>query len=424
MMLFFKAEMSSLEVETAALQDNSYQRKRVKTRQSKNRTTMELSYILNELGEDRELYYNAVAPPILQTSNFACKTVDDMRRMLQNEAESYLYTRGNNPTVTMLEQKLAALEGAEHAIAFGSGIAAVSAAVLSQLNAGDHVVCIEKPYGWTNVLMKRFLPRFGVEITMVDGTDTENYRRAIRPNTKLLYMESPNSFTFELQDIAAITALAKQHGCSTIIDNSFASPLYQNPIQFGVDLVVHSCTKYIGGHSDTMGGIICGSREMINRIFEREYMTLGAILAPNDAWLLLRGLRTLPVRMERVAASTRQVVAWLEEHPKVERIYYPFSPSHPQYELARRQMKSNTGQFTIALKTEDIRQVDNFCNSLQHFLMAASWGGHESLIYPAAAYYSNGTHKGKVDFNLVRFYIGLEDPDYLIRDIEQALAAI
>lgn len=382
---------------------------------------MELSYILNELGEDRDLYFNAVAPPIVQTSNFACKTVDDMRHMLQHEAESYLYTRGNNPTVTMFEKKMAALEGAEHAIAFGSGIAAISAAVLSQLKAGDHVVCVEKPYGWTNVLMKRFLPRFGVEVTMVDGTDTENYRRAIQPNTKLLYLESPNSFTFELQDIEAITALAKGHGCSTIIDNSFASPLFQNPLHMGVDLVVHSCTKYIGGHSDTMGGVICGSRAAINQIFENEYMTLGAILSPHDAWLLLRGLRTLPVRMQRVAETTRTVVAWLEQHEKVEKIYYPFLPSHPQYELAKKQMRNNTGQFTIALRTNDIKKVDLFCDSLQHFLMAASWGGHESLIYPAAAYYTHGSHKGKLDFNLVRFYIGLEDADYLIRDIEQAL---
>lgn len=385
---------------------------------------MELSYILNELGEDRELYFNAVAPPIIQTSNFACKTVEDMRQLLQHEAEAYFYTRGNNPTITMLEKKLAALEGAEHAIAFGSGIAAVSAAVLSQVNAGDHIVCVKKPYSWTNALMQRFLPRFGVEVTMVDGTDPDNYRHAIRSNTRLLYMESPNSFTFELQDIAVITALAREHNCSTIIDNSFASPLHQNPIKFGVDLVVHSCTKYIGGHSDAMGGVICGRRETINKIFEREFMTLGAVLAPQDAWLLLRGLRTLPVRMERIAATTRKVVGWLEQQPQVERILYPFLPSNPQYELAQRQMTNNSGQFSIALKTDDLKKVDRFCDSLQHFLMAASWGGHESLIYPAAASYNSGNYKSSLNFNLVRFYIGLEDADYLIRDIEQALATI
>ncbi|MBC5993573.1 PLP-dependent transferase [Pontibacter sp. SD6] len=385
---------------------------------------MELSYILNELGEDRELYFNAVAPPILQTSNFAARSVADLRHMLQHEPEAHLYTRGNNPTVTILEKKIAALEGAEHAIAFGSGIAAVSAAVLSQVNTGDHVVCVKKPYTWTNTLMKRFLPRFGVEVTMVDGTDPENYRNAIKLNTRLLYLESPNSYTFELQDIAAVVAIAKEHNCKTIIDNSFASPVNQNPIAFGVDLVVHSCTKYIGGHSDTMGGIVCGSRETINRIFEREYMTLGAILSPHDAWLLIRGLRTLPVRMERIAASTSKVVDFLVKHPKVEKVHFPLLSSHPQYNLAQKQLRNNTGQFSVLLKTENIKKVEAFCDRLQHFLMAASWGGHESLIYPIAASYTDHGLKPTLPFNLVRFYIGLEDPEYLIRDIEQALEEI
>ncbi|GAB3197823.1 cystathionine beta-lyase/cystathionine gamma-synthase [Pontibacter aydingkolensis] len=385
---------------------------------------MELSYILNELGEDRELYFNAVAPPILQTSNFAASTVADLRRMLQNEAEAHLYTRGNNPTVTILEKKIAALEGAEHAIAFGSGIAAVSAAILSQVSAGDHIVSVKKPYFWTNALMNKFLPRFGVEVTMVDGTDPENYRNAIKHNTRLLYMESPNSYTFELQDIAAVAAIAKEHNCSTIIDNSFASPINQNPIAMGVDLVVHSCTKYIGGHSDVMGGVICGRRESINRIFEREFMTLGAILPPQDAWLLIRGLRTLPLRMERIAASTRQVVSFLDSHPKVEKVYFPFLPSHPQYKLAQKQLRNNTGQFSVLLKTDDIKRVEAFCDKLQHFLMAASWGGHESLIYPIAASYTEGGLKSSLPFNLVRFYIGLEDPEYLIKDIAQALEQI
>jgi cystathionine beta-lyase len=385
---------------------------------------MELSYILNELGEDRELYYNAVAPPIIQTSNFACKTVAEMREMLKHEPDVYFYTRGNNPTVTMLEKKMAALEGAEHAIAFGSGIAAVAAAVLSQVKAGDHVVCVKKPYSWTNTLMKSFLPRFGVEVTMVDGTDADNYTQALKPNTKLLYLESPNSFTFELQDIEAIVAIAKAHNCSTIIDNSFATPLYQNPIAMGVDLVVHSCTKYIGGHSDVMGGVICGKHETINKIFVQEYMTLGAILDPQAAWLLIRGLRTLPVRMERIAATTRKVVDYLKQHPKVDQILYPFLESNPQYELARKQLRNNTGQFTITLKTDDIAKVDLFCDSLKHFLMAASWGGHESLIYPVAASYNTGNYKSSLPFTMVRFYIGLEDPDYLIKDLEQALEKV
>lgn len=385
---------------------------------------MELSYILNKLGEDRDKYYNAVVPPIFQTSNFACKTVAEMRYMLQHEAEVHFYTRGNNPTVTILEQKLAALEGAEHAIVFGSGIAAVSAAVLSQVKAGDHVVCIQKPYTWTSALMRRFLPRFGVEVTMVDGTDAENYKQALRSNTTLIYLESPNSFTFELQDIAAVVEVAKAHSCSTIMDNSFASPLNQNPISFGVDLVVHSCTKYIGGHSDVMGGVVCGKRETINKIFEHEYMTIGAVISPNDAWLLLRGLRTLAVRMEKIARTTREVVEYLDSHPKVDKVLFPFLPSNPQYELANKQMRNNAGQFSIILRTQEIEKVDLFCDSLENFLMAASWGGHESLIYPVSASYSSGNYKSKLPFNLIRFYIGLEEPDFLIKDLEQALEKV
>ncbi|MDX5422816.1 MAG: aminotransferase class I/II-fold pyridoxal phosphate-dependent enzyme [Hymenobacteraceae bacterium] len=385
---------------------------------------MDLSFIINELGEERDQYYHAVAPPIIQTSNFASSTVAEMRYKLQHEPNEYLYTRGNNPTVTILEKKIAALEGAEHAIAFGSGIAAVSAAVLSQVKAGDHVVCTNYTYSWTKTLMHKFLARFGVEVSIVDGTDPENYRNAIKENTRLLYLESPTSFTFELQDIAAVVAIAREHNCSTIIDNSFASPLYQNPIKLGVDLVVHSCTKYIGGHSDVMGGIICGKREEINKIFVQEYMTLGAVLSPHDAWLLVRGLRTMPVRMERVAASTRAVVEYLAQHPKVEKVLFPFLPSHPQYELAQRQLKNNTGQFSILLKAQELDKIDLFCDSLQHFLMAASWGGHESLIFPMSATYTLPNQKSVLPPNMVRFYIGLEEPAYLIKDLEQALAKI
>ncbi|KAA9327334.1 trans-sulfuration enzyme family protein [Adhaeribacter soli] len=385
---------------------------------------MDLSYILNELGEDRELYFNSVAPPIIQTSNFSCKTVDALRNALQHESEVDFYTRGNNPTTDLLEKKVAALEGTEHALAFGSGIAAVSAAVMSQISAGDHIVTVAKPYSWTNTLMKKYLPRFGVEVTFVDGRDAANYEKAIKPNTKVFYLESPNSFTFELQDIAAVCAIAKRNNIVTIIDNSYATPLFQSPIALGVDIVVHAATKYISGHSDTMGGIICSTHETITKIFEAEFMTLGGIISPFNSWLLLRGLRTLPVRMERIAATTRQVVDYLVNHPKVQRVFFPFLPTDPQYELAMRQMRNNSGQFTIQLKTESIQEIDLFCDSLQHFLMAASWGGHESLIYPTAASYNSGNYKSELPVNLIRFYIGLEDPEYLISDLEQAFSKI
>ena len=296
----------------------------------------------------------------------------------------------------------------------------MAAAILLQVKAGDHVVCTQHPYSWTNTLLNKFLPRFGVETTLVDGTDAENYRRAIRPNTTLLYLESPTFFTFELQDIAAVTAIAKEHNCTTVIDNSYASTLHQNPIKMGVDLVVHSCTKYIGGHFDVMGGVVCGSQASISRIFEQNYMTLGAILASRDARLLIRGLRTLSMRMARIAVSTRQVVDYLVQHPKLEKVLFPILSTHPQHQLAKKQMCNNSGQFSILLKTGSIEKVELFCNSLRHFLMAASWSGHESPIFPVAANYTGDGPKPYLPFNLIRFYIGLEDPEYLKQDLAQA----
>jgi cystathionine beta-lyase len=380
---------------------------------------MDISYIINELGEDRELYFNAVAPPIMQTSNFGFREVATMREKIRLESEKAFYTRGVNPTVDILCKKVAALEGAESALAFASGAAAVAAAVMANINAGEHIISVAKPYNWTNKLFNSLLPRFGVATTMIDGTDPENFRKAIRPETRIIFLESPNSFTFEMQDIEAVVAIARAHNIITMIDNSYASPLYQQPIGMGVDISIHSATKYISGHSDTVAGIICGTKAMMEKIFYSEFMTLGGVVAPLNAWLLLRGLRTLPVRMERVSNSTVKVVEYLEQHPKIKEVLFPFSPNHPQYKLAQKQMKKPAGLFTIRLKAADVKEVELFCNSLARFLMAASWGGHESLIFPACASYP-ATVKSS-SFNLIRFYIGLEEPEVLIEDIEQAL---
>src|ERR1700712_2930851 len=216
---------------------------------------MELSYILNELGEDRDEYFNAVAPPIIQTSNFAFKNVAAFREALREEYYATLYSRENNPTVNMLRKKLAALDSAEYALVFGSGITAITVRILPLLQKGDHVVSVAKPYSWTIKLFERILPRFGIETTFVDGTDTSNFEKAIRPNTKLIYLESPNTFTYELQDLEAVAALAKSRNIITMIDNSYCSPLNQQPYLLGIDLAAQSATKFIGGHSDVVAGV-------------------------------------------------------------------------------------------------------------------------------------------------------------------------
>lgn len=382
---------------------------------------MDLSYIINHLGEERENYFRAAAPPIMQASNFAFPSVEEMRNSLAHEMDVPFYTRGANPTVAILRKKIAALEGAEECLIFSSGSAAIAAGVMSSVKAGDHIVCVAKPYSWTNKLLHNLLSRFGVESTMIDGTDPENWWQAIRPNTRLFMLESPNSMTFELQDIAAVTAIAKAHGILTAIDNSYATPLNQQPISMGVDMVMHSATKYLNGHSDVVAGVLCCTRERAEHIFQGEYMTLGGIISPNDAWLMIRGLRTLPLRMERVAQSTPKVVAYLEQHPLVDKVYYPFSPSFPQYELAQKQMKRPAGQFSVILKADEVAQVDRFCDSLQHFLLACSWGGYESLIFPMSTLHTSMNYRTtELPFTLIRFYVGLEDPEMLIADLEQA----
>jgi cystathionine beta-lyase/cystathionine gamma-synthase len=386
---------------------------------------MDVSFILNELGEDREQYFNAVAPPIVQSSNFAFNKVSEMRELMLDEYKGFLYSRGNNPTLSILQQKLAALDGAEAALVFGSGAAAIFASVLSQVKQGDHIVSVRDPYSWAGRMFDVILPRFGVTTTYVDGTRTENFEAALQPNTRLIYLESPNSFTYELQDITAVTQLAKSRNIVTIIDNSYCSPIYQQPIKLGVDLCLQSATKYIGGHSDVVAGVLTGSTEMISKIFASEYMNIGSGVSPFAAWLLLRGLRTLPIRLQRISESTLTIVDWLKKHPAIEKVIFPMDPDFPQYELAKKQMQAGGGLLTIQLKADKIEQVERFCDSLQHFLMAVSWGGHESLAFPACASMNVADFKAdEPRHRMVRLYIGLEEPGYLIKDLEQALAKL
>lgn len=386
---------------------------------------MDLSYILNELGEEREQYFNAVAPPIVQSSNFTFKSVADFRKALSDEYDALLYSRGNNPTVDILRKKLAALDGAEDALVFGSGMAAISIPILSLLQQGDHVVSVAKPYSWTIKLFERLLPKFGIQTTFVDGTNIENFSQALQHNTKLIYLESPNTFTYELQDLAAVSSLAKSKRILTMIDNSYCSPLNQQPYLMGIDLVAQSATKFIGGHSDVVAGVVTGSKSIIKKIFEAEFLNIGGNISPMNAWLLIRGLRTIHLRMKRICETTKIVVDYLATHPKIEKVIFPFHSAFPQLELAKKQMHDAGGLFSIILKVKSLNEVELFCNSLKHFLMAVSWGGHESLVIPSAV----GINISEFDVNnprhrLVRIYIGLEESDYLIADLKQALEKI
>ena len=404
---------------------------------------MDLSYILNELGEDREAYYNAMAPPIMQTSNFKVATVDELKNLFREESSGYLYSRGMNPTVTILRKKLAALDGAEDALVFNSGAAAIFAGVLANVKAGDHVISVKNPYSWVQRIFDNILSRFGVKTTYIDGTRIENFEAAKRPETRFIYLESPNSWTYELQDIAAVAAFAKANGITTLIDNSHCSPLYQKPIPLGIDLSMQTATKYIGGHSDTLGGVLSGSAAMMKKIFDSEYMAIGSGIQPFNAWLLIRGLRTLDARIARITETTYTVLDFLKKHPAVERTIFPFDPAFPQIELAKKQMENACGLISFYVRAGSRQQIVRFCESLRHIMMAVSWGGHESLILPRCAPLEDGPENGEAgggttekiltpgntmrfdpgnpEHRLLRLYVGLESADYLIGDLRQAL---
>ena len=245
----------------------------------------DLSYIINELGEERDNYYRAISPPIFQTSNFAFKKVEELRQAFEDEYSDYLYSRGLNPTVDILRKKMAALDGAEDALIFNSGASAIFASVFANVQSGDHIVSVNKPYTWAQKMFDNVLPRFGVSTTYIDGTKIENFERAILPSTSVIYLESPNSWDYALQDLSAVAELARSENITTICDNSYCTPLYQKPIASGIDIAMQTATKYISGHSDTVGGVLCGNREMMKKIFNSEYLNMEAVGPVPDSYL-------------------------------------------------------------------------------------------------------------------------------------------
>jgi len=381
----------------------------------------DISFIINELGEDREQYFNAVSPPIIQTSNFAFKKVDDLRKAFEDEMSGYLYSRGINPTVDILRKKLAALDGTEDALVLNSGASAIFASVFANVKSGDHIVSVKSPYSWAQRMFDNVLPRFGVSTTYIDGTQIENFERAILPNTAVIYLESPNSWTYELQDLKAVAELAKAEDIVTIIDNSYCTPIYQKPAEWGIDIIMQTATKYINGHSDTVGGVLSGTHAMMKKIFDSEYLNMGIGATPFNAWLMIRGLRTLPARLDRISATTQKMLAYLQQHPKVETVLYPLDPGFPQYKLAKRQMGGACGLLTIIIKASKRAEIVTFCESLRHMLMAVSWGGHESLVIPrCASLKPEEFDAGNREHQMIRFYFGLEEAEYLVADLQQA----
>lgn len=365
-------------------------------------------FICTHLGDEEEMHHGAVIPPLFQTSLYV---LDNTDKPVNSKVKQYVYGRSGNPTVDLLEKKIAALERAEDAKCFSSGMAAISSALLAFLSAGDHAVCVRNAYDPARIFIGEYLAGLGIEATFVKGDRIEDFESSIRGNTRLIYLESPVSQIFTLQDLGAVAKLARSKGIKTVVDNSWATPIFQKPCELGIDLVVHSLSKYMGGHSDVIAGAVAGNHADIDKLAGRERSLLGGILGPFEAWLLIRGIRTLPVRMRQHQHNALKISRYLSEHKRVRKVNYPGLQEHPQYELGMRQMKGYSGLMSIELDAEE-KEIASFIRRLRLFKRGVSWGGFESLAV-------QGVYPG-----LVRLAIGLEDVDSILEDIDSSLAGL
>jgi methionine-gamma-lyase len=375
-------------------------------------------------GEKRSQVSVPVGTSIARTANFTFANTEEMKRWAEGKSPAYIYTRYGNPTLAIAEEKIAALEGAEAAIVAASGMAAISSALLSILKAGDEVIATRALYGGSYRLMRDIFPRLGIVVRHVE-TDLAGIERLVNPRTRALYIETPTNPTLRLVDLQKAVSFAKEWDLLSLIDNTFATPVVQKPIKMGFDLVVHSATKYLAGHSDVIAGVAVGSHSLIEKIRDM-IIYLGGSMDPEAAFLLIRGMKTLEVRVPRQCQTALTVARYLEEHPKVARVHYPGLPSHPDHKLAKRQMKGFGAMMAFDLKG-GLAAARRFCDRTRVFLLAASLGGVESLVVlpiysshyrmSAAELRAAGVEPGTV-----RVSIGLEDPADLIEDLRQALA--
>ena len=386
--------------------------------------------ILCNDGDEYWDHKGAIVPPMYQNSLFAFESWDAIDRAFAEPSESYIYTRLHNPTSRLAERKIAAIAGAEDAKLTGSGMGAISAAILHFVSHGDHIITIKNTYSPTNQFINVFLKeKCNISSTFVDGKNPSDFEQAITPRTKLIYLESPASITMELQDLRAVVAIAKQHGIHTVIDNTWATPLLQKCIAMGIDLEVHSVSKYLCGHSDVIAGVIIGSREHLKAILTKEHALLGAKMAPFESWLLLRSLRTLPLRMQALEDTAMVIARFLEQHPAIARVAFPGLPSFPQYELGRSQMSGYGSLMSMELATTDLSEIKAFVGALQLFHLGVSWGGHESLVYAPVISYARELPADRfaemgIIPGLIRLSLGMEDVDDLLADLRQALQHI
>ena len=376
-------------------------------------------------GQEPDPQYGALSTPIYQTSTFVFQDVEQGAARFAGEEKGYIYTRLGNPTITALEEKIACLEGGDDAAACGSGMAAVSAAVLALVGQGDHVVHSAALYGCTYAFLHEVIHRFGVTATGVDTADLAAVERAIRPNTKVIYIESPSNPTMRITDIRAIVTIAHAQGIKVVVDNTFMTPYLQRPLEMGADVVIHSATKYINGHGDVVAGLIVSDQQTMANIKGTTLKDIGGVMSPLNGWLVLRGLKTLPLRMDRHNSNALAVARFLEQHSAVSKVYYPGLESFDQYELAKEQMQGFGGILSFELE-EGFAAGRRLMNGVKLCHLAVSLGDIDTLIqHPASMTHSVVPEAERLAANispgLVRLAVGLEDVEDIIDDLEQAL---
>jgi len=379
-------------------------------------------------GEETCPRTGAVDTPIYQSTTFAFDNANEGAELFSHRKDGYVYTRYGNPTLNALEEKIAALEGAEAAQVTASGMSAISTCVLSLVQGGDHIVSARSIYSAAFDLFFRKLLAWGVEVSFVGSTSPDDFARAMKPNTRLVYIETPSNPILNVLDIAAIARIAKKQGCLTVIDNTFATPINTRPLELGVDLVIHSATKYFCGHGDAMGGAIAGSRDLIRSISVETHRDLGGVMSPFNAWLILRGLRTLALRMERHNANAMQIAEFLQNHPKVEKVFYPGLPDHPGHDVARNQMRGFGGIVGFVVRG-GLEAGKYLLDNVRLCTLAVSLGDTRTLItHPASTTHVVVPREKRLEIGifdgLVRLSVGIENVQDLKDDLDQALAGV
>ena len=377
-------------------------------------------------GEPRDTY-GSLIPPIYQTSTFYFASTDDAVEACGDYAESFAYSRITNPSLDYMEQKLAALEHGKGAVSYASGMGAVAGALFAALKCGDHVIFTKAKYSGTEDITSDWLPRFGIEHDSFQADHLEELEPLIKPNTKVIYVETPANPTMVLVDIAAVVEIAHKHGIKVFIDNTFATPYNTTPLDLGVDVVIHSLTKYIGGHGDLLGGaVISNDTEFLRQCRLGTLMHFGAVMAPFTAFLVCRGMKTLGVRMRQHNENALKIARWLEADPRIETVRYPFLESNPQYDIAKKQMRGGGGMISFDVKG-GLEAGKKFINSLKLCTLAVSLGDTETLVEQAAAMTHTMIPKevreaAGITDGMIRMSVGLEDPDDIIADLDQALS--